>query len=134
MTAALSTRARALALRPIIATVATVDAQGRPQLTPVWIDVDGDDLIFNTAKGRAKHTNLVRDPHVAVSIVDPEDPYNVLVVRGVAEPEEQGADEHVDALAKKYLGVDSYPMRQPGEVRVKYRVRTDRVVMQSSDQ
>jgi PPOX class probable F420-dependent enzyme len=134
MTTALSTRARALAQRPVIATVATVDRQGHPQLTPVWIDVDGDDLVFNTAKGRAKHANLARDPHVAVSIVDPDDPYNVVVVRGVAEPEEEGADEHIDALAKKYLGVDSYPMRQPGEVRVKYRVRADRVVMQSDDQ
>jgi len=118
----------------VIATVATVDAEGRPQLTPVWIDRDGDDLVFNTAKGRAKQANLDRDPHVAVAIVDPDDAYNVLVVRGTVERSEEGADAHIDALAHKYLGVDSYPMRQPGEVRVKYRVRTDRVVMQPADE
>ena len=133
MTVALSTRARALAQRPVIATVATVDKQGHPQLTPVWIDVDGNDLVFNTAKGRAKHANLERDPHVAVSIVDPDDPYNVVVVRGTVTGSEEGADAHIDALAHKYLGVDTYPMRQPGEVRVKYTVHADRVVMQPAD-
>jgi PPOX class probable F420-dependent enzyme len=134
MTTSLTQAARTLADRPVIATVATVDAEGRPQLTPVWIDRDGDDLVFNTAKGRAKQANLDRDPHVAVAVVDPDDAYNVLVVRGTVERSEEGADAHIDALAHKYLGVDSYPMRQPGEVRVKYRVRTDRVVMQPADE
>jgi len=134
MTTSLTQAARNLVDRPVIATVATVDAEGRPQLTPVWIDRDGDDLVFNTAKGRAKQANLDRDPHVAVAIVDPDDAYNVLVVRGTVERSEEGADAHIDALAHKYLGVDSYPMRQPGEVRVKYRVRTDRVVMQPADE
>jgi len=134
MTTSLTQAARTLVDRPVIATVATVDAEGRPQLTPVWIDRDGDDLVFNTAKGRAKQANLDRDPHVAVAVVDPDDAYNVLVVRGTVERSEEGADAHIDALAHKYLGVDSYPMRQPGEVRVKYRVRTDRVVMQPADE
>ncbi len=133
MTTKLSKKARSLVSRPVIANVATVDAKGEPQLTPVWIDVEGDDLVFNSARGRAKANNLERNPHVAVSVVDPDDPYNVVVVRGSAEPTEEGADAHIDSLAKKYLGVDSYPMRRPGETRVKYRVRPDHVVMQSED-
>lgn len=134
MTTALTDAARTLLQRPVIANVATVDAAGKPQLTPVWIDVDGDDVIFNTAKGRAKETNLEHNPHVAVSVVDPEDAYNVVVVRGTAVPTEEGADAHIDSLAKKYLGVDSYPMRREGEVRVIYRVKADHVVMQPADQ
>jgi PPOX class probable F420-dependent enzyme len=133
MATKLSNKARALVQRPVIANVATVDSEGRPQLTPVWIDLDGDDLAFNTAKGRAKYANLEKNPHVAISVVDPDDPYNVVVVRGSAVPTEEGADAHIDSLAKKYLGVDTYPMRRPGEVRVKYRVQPDNVVMQSED-
>ncbi len=133
MTTTLSTKAKTLIERPIIASVATVDAEGRPQLTPVWIDHDGDDLVFNTARGRAKTANLEKNPHVAVSVVDPDDPYNVVVVRGQVEETEEGADAHIDSLAKKYLGVDTYPMRRPGEVRVKFRVKADKVVMQSED-
>jgi PPOX class probable F420-dependent enzyme len=133
LTTTLTNKAKALIDRPLIASVATVDAEGRPQLTPVWIDRDGDDLVFNTARGRAKVTNLERNPHVAVSVVDPDDPYNVVVVRGEVEGTEEGADAQIDALAKKYLGVDSYPLRQPGEVRVTYRVKSGNVVMQSED-
>jgi PPOX class probable F420-dependent enzyme len=124
--ATLSNTARALVKRPLIANVATVDHEGRPQPTPVWIDLDGDDLIFNTAKGRAKTANLEKNTHVAVSIVDPDDAYNVVVVRGSVEGTEEGADAHIDSLAKKYLDVDTYPMRRPGEVRVIYRVHADK--------
>ena len=134
MTTTLSKKAQALVNSPVIAHVATVDAEGRPQLTPVWIDLDGGDLVFNTAKGRAKTANLEKNPHVAVSIVDPEDPYNVVVVRGSVEGTEDGADAHIDALAKKYMGVDTYPMRQPGEVRITYVVHADKIVMQSGDE
>ncbi len=132
-TTTLSSKAKALVDRPLIASVATVGAGGRPQLTPVWIDRDGDDLLFNSARGRSKSTNLEKNPNVAVSVVDPDDPYNVVVVRGRVEATEDGADAHIDSLAKKYLGVDSYPLRQPGEVRVTYRVKADNVVMQSQD-
>jgi PPOX class probable F420-dependent enzyme len=131
MAATLSKTARALVERPVIANVATVDHEGRPQVTPVWIDLDGDDLVFNTAKGRIKTVNLDKNPHVAVSIVDPDNSYNVVVVRGTVEGTEEGADAHIDSLAKKYLDVDTYPMRKPGEVRVIYRVHADKVVMQS---
>ena len=129
----LSKNARELVERPVIANVATVDAKGRPQLTPVWIDIDGDDLVINTARGRAKSRNLERNPEVAVSIVDPDDPYNVVIVRGRADPTEEGADAHIDALAKKYLGLDEYPNRQPGEVRVKYRIHPQSIVKQPED-
>jgi PPOX class probable F420-dependent enzyme len=132
-TTTLSSKARALIQRPVLANVATVDSEGRPQLTPVWIDLEGDELVFNTAKGRAKDANLRKNPNVAVSIVDPDDQYNVVVVRGSVEATEEGADAHIDRLAKKYLGVDTYPMRQPGEVRVKYKVHADHVVMQAED-
>jgi PPOX class probable F420-dependent enzyme len=133
MTTTLTSKARELIERPIIASVATVDPEGHPQVTPVWIDIDGNDLVFNTAVGRVKTENLEKNPHVAVSVVDPDDPYNVVVVRGSVEGTLEGADAHIDSLAKKYLGVDSYPMRKPGEVRIKYRVRADKVVMQSGD-
>lgn len=133
MTTSLTAKARALIERPVIASVATVDPDGKPQLTPVWIDLEGDNLVFNTAKGRAKEVNLARNPVVAVSVVDPDDPYNVVVVRGTVTGTEDGADAHIDALAHKYLGVDTYPMRQPGEVRIKYTVHADRVVAQPGD-
>jgi PPOX class probable F420-dependent enzyme len=134
MTASLSTKAKELVNRPVLANVATVDEHDRPQLTPVWIDLEDGELVFNTAKGRAKDRNLARNPSVAVSVVDPDDPYNVVVVRGTVEPTEEGADAHIDSLAKKYLGVEKYPMRQPGEVRIKYRVHPDHVVMQPGDE
>jgi len=131
VTTRLSEKAKTLVDRPVLANIATVDAAGHPQLTPVWIDRRGDDLVFNTAKGRAKDANLTADPHVAVSVVDPDDPYNVVALRGtVTDITTDGADAHIDALAKKYLGVDSYPMRREGEVRIKVRVRTDHIAMQ----
>ena len=104
MTTTLTERAKALIARPVLANVATVDAEGRPQLTPVWIDLEGENLAFNTAKGRAKDANLAANPAVAVSVVDPDDPYNVVVVRGTVEAVDVGADAHIDRLAKKYLG------------------------------
>jgi PPOX class probable F420-dependent enzyme len=131
MTDKLSDKARALLARPILATLATVAPDGGPQVTPLWIEVDGDDLLVNTAQGRIKARNLDRDHRVAVTVLDPDDPYNVVVVRGtVTDVTTDGADAHIDRLAKKYLGVDEYPMRQPGEVRLKIRIRTDRIPMQ----
>jgi PPOX class probable F420-dependent enzyme len=127
----LSDKARALIARPVVASLTTLGKDGSPQVTPLWIDEDGDDLLFNTAKGRVKARHMENDPRVAVSVVDPDDPYNVVALRGtVVDITTDGADEHIDALAKKYLGVDSYPMRQEGEVRVKVRVRTDHIAMQ----
>jgi len=127
----LSEKARQLIARPVLATLATVAPDGGPQVTPLWIEVDGDDLLVNTARGRAKARNVERDDRVAVSVIDPDDPYNVVMVRGtVVAITTDDADAHIDHLAKKYLGVDEYPMRQPGEVRLKLRIRTDRITMQ----
>jgi len=108
--------------------LATVSAGGAPQVTPVWVDFDGTHVRFNTAKGRVKVRNLGRDPRVALSIQDPDNPYRYVQVRGrVVEATERGADAHIDALAKKYLGQDKYPFRRPGEVRVMYKVLPESV-------
>ena len=132
MPAQLSTKARQLIDRPILATLATIDGQGRPHLTPLWITRDGDDLIVNTAQGRAKARHIEENPAVGVTVIDPDDAYNVVAVRGtVTEVTTEGADAVIDGLAKKYLGVDTYPMRQPGEVRITIRIRPDRILMQA---
>jgi PPOX class probable F420-dependent enzyme len=128
----LSEKARTLIGRPVLASLTTLNADGSPQITPLWVDLDGDDLLFNTAEGRVKARNLHRDPRVAVTVIDPEDQYNVVAVRGtVVDITTEGADAHIDSLAHKYLGVDTYPMRREGEVRIKVRVRTDRIAMGS---
>lgn len=110
------------------ANVATVNADGTPQVTPVWVDFDGTHIRINSAKGRVKDKNLRRNPAVALSIQDPDNPYRYLQVRGrVTDVSESGADTHIDSLAKKYLGQDRYPYRKAGEVRVIYRIAPDRV-------
>lgn len=108
------------------AALTTLMPDGSPQTTPVWVDSDGEYVIFNSAKGRQKDRNVRRDPRVALAIVDPDNPYRYLEVRGkVAEITEHGADAHIDKMAKKYLGQDKYPYRQGGEVRVIYKVRPE---------
>jgi PPOX class probable F420-dependent enzyme len=108
--------------------IATVGPDGTPQVTPVWIDFDGNQIRFNTAKGRVKAKNLERNPKVAISIQDPENPYRYVQVRGrVTEITEKGADAHIDALAKKYLGQDRYPGRKPGEVRLTVKVTPEKI-------
>jgi len=112
------------------ASLATLMPDGRPQVTPVWCDVEGDLVIVNSAKGRQKDRNLRRDPRVALSITDPENPYRYLELRGrVVEITEQGAAAHIDKMAKKYLGVDKYPYSQSGEVRVMYKIQPDHATM-----
>jgi PPOX class probable F420-dependent enzyme len=108
------------------AALTTLMPDGSPQTTPVWVDTDGEYVIFNSAKGRQKDRNVRRDPRVALAIVDPDNPYRYLEIRGkVAEITEQGADAHIDKMAKKYLGQDKYPYRQPSEVRVIYKIRPE---------
>ncbi len=108
--------------------VATIGAGGKPQVTPVWVDYDGTHIRFNTARGRVKDRNLKKNPQVALSIQDPDNPYRYVQVRGrVTEMTENGADAHIDALAKKYIGQDRYPNRQPGEVRVTVKVAPEHV-------
>ena len=109
------------------ASLGTLMPDGRPQVTPVWCDYDGKHVIVNTAKGRAKDKNMRRDPRVTMAVIDPDNPYRYLEVRGrVVEITEQGADAHIDKMAKKYLNVDKYPGRQPGEVRVLYKIEPER--------
>jgi PPOX class probable F420-dependent enzyme len=104
--------------------LATLMPDGQPQVTPVWIDYDGSHVIVNTAVGRQKDRNLQRDGRVAIAILDPDNPYRYLEVRGeVAERTTNGADASIDALAKKYIGQDKYPWRQPNETRVIYKIR-----------
>ena len=112
---------------PNFAFIATLMPDGSPQNTPVWIDRDGDTVVFNTAKGRAKHENLERDPRIAVSVYDAKNPYSYLQVRGRAEFVEEDADAHIDKMAKKYMGKDEYPFRKPGEERIIVRVVTEAV-------
>ncbi len=127
----LSEKARALIARPVLASLATLNPDGSPQITPLWVDIDGDDVVFNTAQGRKKARNLERDSRVAVTVIDPDDQYNVVAFQGtVSDVTTEGADAHIDALAKKYLGVDTYPMRREGEVRLRVTVRTDHIAMQ----
>jgi PPOX class probable F420-dependent enzyme len=110
------------------ANLATLMPDGRPQVTPVWFDSDGSHIIVNSAKGRVKDRNMRRDPRVSVAISDPDNPYRHIQVMGrVADITETGADAHIDKLAKKYLGADKYPYRQPGEVRVMYKIEPERV-------
>jgi len=107
--------------------LATLMPDGKPQVTPVWVDYDGKYVIINTAQGRLKEKNMQRDGRVALSITDPDNPYRYLEVRGsIAERTLKGADAHIDAMAKKYLDQDKYPFRQPGEVRVIYKVLPER--------
>jgi len=105
------------------ANLATVMPDGSPQVTPVWIDYKGGMVRVNTAKGRVKARNMKAGSPVAMAILDPDNPYRHIQIRGkVKRVTEEGADAHIDALAKKYLGQDKYPHRQPGEVRVIYEI------------
>ena len=107
--------------------VVTFNAEGKPQLTMVWMDGEGDEVLFNTADGRLKPKNLRRDPRVIISVQDHNDPQSYLVFHGRASVTESGADEHIDTLAQRFLGVDKYPFRRPGEKRLLVRVKVDRI-------
>ena len=117
-----------LLTKPAFANLATLNPDGSPQVTPVWVDFDGSHVIVNTARGRVKAKNLAREPRVALSIADPENPYRYLGIQGrVVEMTETGGDAHIDKMAKKYLGKDSYPFRKAGEVRIVVKIEPDKV-------
>jgi PPOX class probable F420-dependent enzyme len=106
-----------------LAHLATLMPDGSPQVTPVWFFYEKGKFIVNTARGRVKDKNMSKNARVALSITDPDNPYAHIAVRGkIVSITEQGADASIDALAKKYLGQDKYPFRQPGEVRVIYEI------------
>ena len=124
----LSDRDRRIIDAPNFASVATLMPDGSPQVSTIWIDRDGGDVLFNTAEGRVKTDNLRRDGRVAISVFDQEDHDEQVIVRGtVVDMTTEGADDHIDFLAKKYLGADTYPFRDPDEQRVIVRVRPDHV-------
>jgi PPOX class probable F420-dependent enzyme len=119
---------RDLFTKRAFASLATLMPDGSPQVTPVWVDLEGDLVLVNTARGRQKDKNMRRDPRVAMAVIDPENPYRYLEIRGrIAEITEEGADAHIDKMAKKYLGADKYPYRQPSETRVIFKIQAERV-------
>jgi len=121
-------RDRRILEAPNFASVATLMPDGSSHVSTIWIDVDGDDVVFNTSEGRVKTVNIRRDPRVSISVFDQNDPYEQVVIRGtVVDLIHDGAKEHIDRLAKKYLGLDEYPWLEPGEQRVIVRVHADRV-------
>jgi PPOX class probable F420-dependent enzyme len=109
------------------ASIATVNADGSPHVTPVWVDWDGEAVLVNTLRGRVKERNIARHPRVEILVYNLENPYQYVRVSGEAELVEENAEEHIDTLTKKYLGEDRYPWRAPGDTRVIVRVRPDRV-------
>jgi PPOX class probable F420-dependent enzyme len=121
-------RAEELLSAKNFAHVGTLRADGSVQVSPTWVDVQDGRPVLNTAEGRAWPRNLERDPRITLEVQNMENPYEYVEIRGrVAERTHDGADEHIDALAKKYLGVEEYPMRQPGEQRVIIRVEPEYV-------
>ncbi len=108
----------------------TVNPDGSPQITPVWVDTDGQNVLVNTAVGRVKQKNVTRDPRVALALNTPTDFYDVALIRGrvVEQITGDAADKHIDKLAKKYLGKDTYPWRNPKEKRVLLKIQPDRVI------
>jgi PPOX class probable F420-dependent enzyme len=128
MTEVIPAKYRDLFDKKAFAHLGTLMSDGSPQVTPVWVDFDGTHVRFNSARGRVKDRNVRRDPRVSLSLIDPDNGYRYLEVRGrVVEITEDGADAHIDSLAKKYLGKDKYPFRRPGEVRVTYKVAPEKV-------
>ena len=125
--AKLSDKARSILQKKTFAHLATIMPDGSPHVSAVWVDVDGDLVVVNTARGRVKDENMKRNKHVSLSATDPENPYSSITLRGtVAEITTEGADAHIDAMAKKYLGQDKYPFRKPGEERVIYRIAVEK--------
>jgi PPOX class probable F420-dependent enzyme len=107
--------------------VVTFNAQNKPELTMVWIDVEGDELLFNTSEGPRKPENIRRDPRVIVSVQDRNNPQAYAVFHGKGLVTDAGADAHIDKLAKRFLGADKYPFRQPSEKRLIVRISVDRI-------
>jgi PPOX class probable F420-dependent enzyme len=118
---------RFLAENPYVGVLTDLRQDGSPHSTIVWVDVEDGKVSFNTARGRAKPTHLEHDPRASLLVVDPQDPYKWVAVSGRAELTEEGADEQIDRLAKKYLGKDEYPWRNPKETRVKVLIEPEKV-------
>ena len=125
---------RKLLEAPNLANLATLMPDGSPQVTPVWVDFDGTHILVNTAEARQKFRNVRHDPRVAVSVFNQGSPYSYVTFRGrVVEITHEGADQHIDRMAKKYLGRDTYPFRQPGERRVIFKIAPDHVASMATE-
>ena len=118
---------RAFLANPFAGVITDLRPNGSPHSTVVWVEVDDAGVSFNTAYGRAKPTYIAGDPRVSLTVVDPQDPYRWLSVSGNATLVDEGADDQIDRLAKKYIGADSYPFRQPGERRVTVRIAIEKL-------
>ncbi len=109
--------------------LATLMEDGSPQVTPTWVDIDKSNnmILINTAKGRTKYRNVSKDPRVAVAVTDFSNPYHMVTIRGKVIEQTNGkeADEHIDKMAKKYLGKDKYPGRAPGEERILLKIKPE---------
>ena len=133
--AALSPGIRALFEGKNFGHLATLMPDGSPQVSVVWVDVEGDNVLVNTAEGRIKPRNVRRDPRVAISIFDQDVPYKSAAIQGeVIEVRTDGAFENIHKLAKKYMGLDEYPNLQPGEQRLLFVIRPDQVFGMMSDE
>ena len=127
----ITTEVEQLLLGKNFASFATLMKDGSPHVAPTWVDYDGDTILINTAAGRIKEKNVNLDKRVALSIYDNSNPYNMITIRGkVKEITEQDADPHINKLAKKYLGLDSYPFRNPDEKRIILKIIPERVFHQ----
>lgn len=128
MSVSLSSGFQKLLHEPAYGQIATVMPDGSPQVTQVWVDTDGEHILVNTFEGGQKVRNVRRDPRVAVNVFDPANQWRIATVRGrVADITTDGADQHIDQLAKKYLGADTYPFRQPGQVRIILKITPEKV-------
>lgn len=107
--------------------VVTRNPDGSPQASMVWMDVEGNEVLFNTAEGRIKPRNLRRDPSILISVQNPINPQGNVIFHGTATVTDEGAEEHIDMLARRFLGLDNYPWRAPGEKRLIVRTRVDRI-------
>ena len=124
---------RAFLENPFVGVVTTLQRDGAPQSTVVWVDVDDAGVSVNTAYGRVKPRNLARDPRISLVVVDPGDAYRWFKVAGTAALVDDGADAQIDRLSKKYTGRDVYASRQPGEQRVSVRITPDRILSRGID-
>lgn len=126
MPTTLSDEARALLEAPNFAHVATLRKDGAVHLVPVWVDVEGDRVVLNTGEGRAWPNNVLREPRVTLTVQNIENPYEYVQIRGrVTETTRDGANEHIDRMAQKYLGEETYPGHQPGEERMIVRIEPE---------
>ncbi len=112
---------------PYVGVVTTLRADGSAHNTVIWVDVDDGGVSFNTAHGRCKPRNLARDPRVALTVVDPADPYKWVSISGKATLTDEGAEDQIDNLAQKYIGQFPYPWRQPDERRVSVRIAPEKI-------